>query len=65
MKSSPVPGITLTHRFTVTEEKTLPYLFPESPVFVAMPIKIAGYCQGHSKKHRHGPSTSWRSVGIR
>ena len=65
MKSSPVPGITITHRFTVTEEKTLPYLFPESPDVVAMPIKIAGCCQGHGKKHRHGPSTSWRSVGIR
>ena len=49
MKSTLVSGITHTHRFTVTEEKTVPYLFPESPDFVAMPIKNAGCCQGHSK----------------
>ena len=41
MKPSPVPGITHSHRFTVTEAKTVPGLYPESPDFVAMPKVFA------------------------
>ena len=41
MKDTLVPGITHTHRFTITEEKTVPYLYPESPDFVAMPKVLA------------------------
>ena len=41
MKPSLVPGITHSHRFTVTEAKTVPGLYPESPDFVAMPKVFA------------------------
>ncbi len=41
MKPTLVPGLTHTHRFTVTEEKTVPNLYPESPDFVAMPKVFA------------------------
>ncbi len=41
MKPTLAPG--LTHRFsmTVTEDKTVPYLYPESPDFTAMPKVFA------------------------
>ena len=41
MKPTLVPGLTHTHRFTVTEEKTVGNLYPESPAFVAMPKVFA------------------------
>ncbi len=41
MKQSLVTDITHTHRFTVTEAKTVPGLYPESPDFVAMPKVFA------------------------
>lgn len=41
MKTSLVPGLTHTHRFTVTEAKTVPGLYPESPDFIAMPKVFA------------------------
>ncbi len=41
MKPTLVPGLTHTHRFTVTEAKTVPNLYPESPDFVAMPKVFA------------------------
>ena len=41
MKPSLVPGITHSHRFTVTEAKTVPGLYPESPDFVAIPKVFA------------------------
>ena len=41
MKDTLVPGLTHTHRFTVTEEKTVPHLYPEVPEFVAMPKVFA------------------------
>ncbi|MBC8338157.1 MAG: thioesterase family protein [Rhodospirillales bacterium] len=41
MKPTLVPGLTYTHRFTVTEAKTVPGLYPESPDFVAMPKVFA------------------------
>jgi len=41
MKPTLVPGLTHTHRFTVTEAKTVPNLYPESSDFVAMPKVLA------------------------
>ena len=41
MKPTLVPGLTHTHRFTVTEEKTVGNLYPESPAFVDMPKVFA------------------------
>ncbi|NQV83267.1 MAG: thioesterase family protein [Rhodospirillales bacterium] len=41
MKPSLVVGLTHTHRFTVTDAKTVPGLYPESPDFVAMPKVFA------------------------
>ncbi len=47
MKPTLVPGLTHTQRFTVTEDKTVPNLYPESPAFVAMPKVFAtGYMVG-------------------
>jgi len=41
LKPTLVPGLTHTQRFTVTEDKTVPNLYPESPAFVAMPKVFA------------------------
>ncbi len=41
MKDSLQPGLTFEFRFTVPEEKTVPYLFPESPEFQEMPRVLA------------------------
>lgn len=41
MKPTLKPGLTYEHRFTVTEAKTVPALYPESPDFVAMPAVFA------------------------
>jgi len=41
MKPTLVPGVSHTHRFTVTEAKTVPNLYPESPDFAAMPKVFA------------------------
>lgn len=41
MKNSLKPGLTRTHRFTVTDAKTVPSLYPESDVIAAMPRVFA------------------------
>lgn len=41
MKPSLVVGLTHTHQFTVTEDKTVANLYPESPAFAAMPKVFA------------------------
>jgi len=41
MKPTLQAGLTHTHRFTVTDDKTVPALFPESAEFVAMPRVLA------------------------
>jgi len=41
MKPSLQPGLRHTHSFTVTEAKTVPALYPESPLFLAMPPVFA------------------------
>ncbi len=41
MKPTLAPGVTHTLSFTVTEAKTVPFLYPESPDFVAMPKVFA------------------------
>ncbi len=41
MKPTLVVGLTHVHRFTVTEDKTVPNLYPESPDFTAMPKVFA------------------------
>jgi len=41
MKPTLIAGLTHTHRFSVTEAKTVPNLYPESPDFVAMPKVFA------------------------
>lgn len=47
MKDSLQPGLTLEFKFTVPENKTVPYLFPESPEFQEMPQVLAtGYMVG-------------------
>jgi len=41
MKPTLVAGLNHTHTFTITEEKTVPYLYPESPDFASMPKVFA------------------------
>jgi fluoroacetyl-CoA thioesterase len=41
MKETLQPGLTLEFRFTVPEEKTVPWLYPESPEFQLMPRVFA------------------------
>lgn len=41
MKSSLVPGVALTFRYTVAEDKTVPHVYPESPRFREMPQVFA------------------------
>lgn len=41
MKASLKPGLEFTHRFTVTEAKTVPALYPESAEFSSMPQVFA------------------------
>lgn len=41
MKESLKPGLTFVHRFTVPEEKTVPYLYPESDIYRDMPKVFA------------------------
>ena len=47
MKDTLKPGIEYSHKFRVPENKTVPYLFPESEEFLAMPEVFAtGYLVG-------------------
>jgi len=47
MENSLKPGLTYAFKFKVPENKTVPYLFPESPEFQAMPKVLAtGYMVG-------------------
>ena len=47
MKDSLKPGIRYEHKFVVPPSKTVPYLYPESEEFVAMPEVFAtGYLVG-------------------
>ena len=41
MKDSLQPGLTFEFKFTVPENKTVPYLYPESPEFQEMPKVLA------------------------
>ena len=41
MKHSLQPGLTYTFKFKVPENKTVPYLYPESPEFQVMPKVLA------------------------
>jgi fluoroacetyl-CoA thioesterase len=41
MKSSLKPGLTYEFKFKVPKNKTVPYLYPESPEFQAMPQVLA------------------------
>lgn len=41
MKDTLQPGLTHEFKFTVPENKTVPYLFPEAPQFQAMPRVLA------------------------
>ena len=41
MKDSLQPGLTFEFKFTVPENKTVPYLYPESPEFQEMPRVLA------------------------
>jgi fluoroacetyl-CoA thioesterase len=41
MKESLQPGLTFQFSFTIPEEKTVPYLYPESPEFQVMPRVLA------------------------
>ena len=41
MKDTLAPGLTHTFSMTVTEDKTVPYLYPESPDFTSMPKVFA------------------------
>ncbi len=41
MKNSLQPGLTYEFKFKVPENKTVPYLYPESPEFQAMPQVLA------------------------
>ena len=41
MKNSLQPGLTYTFKFKVPENKTVPYLYPESPEFQVMPKVLA------------------------
>ncbi len=47
MKDSLKPGIKYEHKFKVPQSKTVPFLYPESDEFVAMPAVFAtGYLVG-------------------
>jgi fluoroacetyl-CoA thioesterase len=47
MKDSLQPGLTFTFTFQIPEDKTVPYLLPESPEFQQMPRVLAsGYMVG-------------------
>jgi fluoroacetyl-CoA thioesterase len=47
MKDSLQPGLTFEFKFPVPENKTVPYLYPESPEFQLMPRVLAtGYMVG-------------------
>jgi len=47
VKDTLKPGLTRSFRFKVPENKTVPYLFPESPEFQVMPRVLAtGYMVG-------------------
>ena len=41
MKDTLRPGLTYTHRFTVTESKTVPAIYPESDIIAGMPKVFA------------------------
>lgn len=41
MKSSLQPGLTYTFKYTVPENKTVPFLYPEAPEFQLMPKVLA------------------------
>ncbi len=41
MKDSLRPGLTHQHQFTITDKKTVPYLYPESDMFREMPAVLA------------------------
>lgn len=41
MKSSLAPGLTFTFRYEVPEDKTVPHVYPESPLFREMPAVFA------------------------
>ena len=41
MKDSLQPGLSFDFRFRIPEEKTVPYLYPESPEFQVMPRVLA------------------------
>jgi fluoroacetyl-CoA thioesterase len=41
MKPTLTPGVTLTFRYTVPEDKTVPHVYPESPRFREMPEVFA------------------------
>ncbi len=41
MKTSLVPGVSLTFRYPVPEDKTVPHVYPESPRFREMPAVFA------------------------
>ena len=47
MKDTLQPGIEYQHKFTISQQKTVPALYPESEEFVAMPNVFAtGYMVG-------------------
>jgi fluoroacetyl-CoA thioesterase len=47
MKESLKPGLTFEFKFKIPENKTVPYLYPESPEFQVMPKVLAtGYMVG-------------------
>jgi fluoroacetyl-CoA thioesterase len=47
MKDTLLPGLTFEFKFQVTENKTVPHLYPESPEFQQMPRVLAtGYMVG-------------------
>ena len=41
MKTSLAPGLTFTFRYRVPEDKTVPFVYPESPLFREMPKVFA------------------------
>jgi len=41
VKDTLKPGLTYTHRFTVTESKTVPAIYPESDIIAGMPRVFA------------------------
>jgi fluoroacetyl-CoA thioesterase len=41
MKPSLAPGLTFTFRYRVPEDKTVPFVYPESPLFQEMPRVFA------------------------